>query len=424
MTSLSRRSFLATSARVGALAAAGGALSACGSSGGSGPVRLELFQFKSEAIGIFDRICEEFNAANPDIVVTQNFQADNVTALRVRLVKGDMPDLVTINGDFNYGALAHSGVFRDFASSQAMSTVQPSIAEILATLGSGAPGENNGLAFANNGSGIIYNKDIFDKAGLTPPTTWAELIEICDELTAAGIDPFYWGFKDNWTGAPMFSSISGGYLTDGVAQWYEQRRDLDSGTSFSELRPVMEKMSAVAAYGNSNKFELGYNDANQGFAQGKAAMYWHGTYAIPAIRSYNEDINLGTFATPADSAKDTKVVSGVDVALTMGAEPEHPEESMRFLDYLMNEANMADYCTEQVAYPTLKGMSATDPALEGLTPYFEEGRVATYSDHNFPQAVTLNAYMQQFLINHDVDAFVSVLDGQWNKVMKRLNKTA
>ena len=124
MTALSRRSFLATTARAAALAAAGGSLAAC-SSGRDGRVRLELFQFKSEAIGLFDRICADFNAANPDIEVTQNFQADNVTALRVRLVKGDMPDLVTINADYNYGALARTGVFHDFAGSDRSSPPSP-----------------------------------------------------------------------------------------------------------------------------------------------------------------------------------------------------------------------------------------------------------------------------------------------------------
>ena len=84
---------------------------------------------------------------------------------------------------------------------------------------------------------------------------------------------------------------------------------IDGTTSFRELTPVFEKMWQVYQYGNEDKAALGYNDGNQGFAQGKGAMYWHGTYAIPAIRSYNPDINLGTFATPADDAADTKLVS-------------------------------------------------------------------------------------------------------------------
>ena len=68
-------------------------------------------------------------------------------------------------------------------------------------------------------------------------------------------------------------------------------------------------------------------------------------------------------------------------------------------------------------------MRATDPALEGLMPYFEQQRLTTYSDHNFPQAVNLNNYMQQFLIERDAAAFARTLDTQWDKVIDRLNST-
>ncbi|QKD80120.1 MULTISPECIES: ABC transporter substrate-binding protein [Actinomyces] len=423
MTALSRRSFLATAAGAAALTAAGGALAGC-SSGDDGKVHLELFQFKSEAIALFDTICADFNAANPDVVVTQNFQADNITALRARLVKGSIPDLITINGDYSYGALARTGIFADFTDSGLLDGVNPTMAGILNTLGTGAEGQTNGLAFADNGSGIIYNKDVFESAGVEPPTTWAELIEVCQTLQAQGINPFYWATKDSWTGAPAFSSLSGSFLTDGVAAWYGRRRVIDGRTSFRELSPVFEKMLQAYQYGNDDKAALGYNDGNQGFAQGKGAMYWHGTYAIPAIRSYNPDINLGTFATPADDKADTKVVSGVDVAFTMGKDPAHPEENQRFLKHIMSEANMSAYCAQQTAYPTLTTLRADDPALEGLQPYVDDERLATYSDHNFPQAITLNAYLQQYLFNGDLEALIQTLDTQWDKVVTRINETS
>ena len=417
MAGLSRRQLLVGSA--GAMGA--WALGGC-SSGNDGKTHLELFQFKSEAIQLFDKICQQFNAAHPGVVVSQNFQADNITSLRVRLVKNNFPDLITINGDYNYGSLAKTGVFYDFSKTGLQDKVQPGIAQILPSLGTGGAGQVNGIPFSNNGSGIIYNVDIFDKAGVQPPETWKDLISICDELKAKNIDPFLWGFKDQWTGAPMFSSISGDYLTDGVAAWYQQRTK-NEVTFSGDLMPVLEKMKQIASYGNSNKYELGYNDANQGFSKGQSAMYVHGTYAIPAIRSYNKDINLGTFAMPADDAKNTKVVSGVDVALTMGHQPRFEQQQLSFIEYLMQPANLKAYCDEQVAFPTLVGMEPTDSALQGLVPYFTGNKLATYSDHNFPQAVTLNAYMQQFLIDGDAKKFADTLDTQWNKVVARLNRT-
>ncbi|WP_342372260.1 extracellular solute-binding protein [Propioniciclava soli] len=410
---LSRRTVLSGLTAAALLAPLG----ACARPTGTGVGSTEFFQFKSEAITLFDRICAEYNAAH-GTNIEQNFQADNVTALRVRLVKGDIPPLITINGDYSYGALARSGVFHDFAGSDLLAPVNPSIAQILPTLGVGAEGQVNGVPFANNGSGMIYNRAIFDEHGFDPPQTWDELIGLADEFTALGVDPFYWGFRDNWTGAPMFSSLSGNFLDGEVAAWYARRQVGE--TSFEELMPVLEKMLQIGGYGNSNKYEIGYNDANQGFAQGRAAMYVHGTYAIPAIRSYNPDIQLGTFATPPDSGE-AWVVSGVDVALTCGTEP--VDGALDFFSYLMEEPNMAAYCAEQVAFPTREGMTADDEALEGLMPYFESQRLTTYSDHNFPPAVNLNNYMQQFLINGDAAAFVRTLDVQYDRVIERINST-
>ncbi|ATH97491.1 ABC transporter substrate-binding protein [Dermabacter jinjuensis] len=416
MATTTRRGFLAGMAGLGTL----GALAGCGGST-SGGTSLEYFQFKSEAIDLFNSICEEYNAQSNNVRVRQNFQADNVTALRVRLVKNSMPDIVSINGDYNFGSIARSGVFYDFAKTDLLDKVQEGVGAILPSLGAGADGEVNGLPLSTNGSGMIYNKDIFDDFGIQPPKTWDDLIAAAEEFTAGGVDPFYWGFRDNWTGAPMFSSISGNFLPD-VAEWYQKR--LEGDTTFEDLRPVLEKMNQIAKMGNRNKYEVDYNGGNQGFAQGKAAIYVHGTYAIPAIRSYNPDINLGTFATPADDPADTRVVSGVDVALTMGVEPEHEEEALDFMRYLMKEENVLAYCKEQVAFPTLKGTETDDPALQGLQEYFANDLIATYSDHNFPQGVNLNNYMQQFLIDHDIDAFIKTLDTQWDKVAKRMAATA
>ncbi len=419
MMPASRRQFLTGLGAVTALGALGG-LQGC--SGSSSNEELELFQFKSEAISFFDTICKEFSRKHPNARIRQNFVADNITGLRVRLVKNSMPPAITINGDYNFGDLANTGVFADFHDTPVYKTVNSSVGEILGTLGRGGAGQINGLPLANNGSGVIYNRTVFEKNGIEPPKTWDEFIGICDKLKSAGVDPFCWGFKDNWTGAPMLSSISGGFLTGGVAAWYQKRRD--NQVSFSaDLKPVFEKMKQIAAYGNRNKFEIGYNDGNQTFAKGKAAMYVHGTYAIPAIRSYNPKIALGTFAMPADKESDTKVVSGVDVALTMPSKPDHRDEVMAFFEYLMSEPVMMEYCKAQVAYPTLKGSTVTDPALTGLAPYFASQRIATYSDHNFPPAVNLNAYMQQFLIDGDVNAFAKTLDTQWDKVINRLNRT-
>jgi ABC-type glycerol-3-phosphate transport system substrate-binding protein len=53
----------------------------------------------------------------------------------------------------------------------------------------------------------IYNKDVFDKAGLdadNPPKTWDEFLNACDKMKAAGIAPVGGGIQDGYWGEWYF----------------------------------------------------------------------------------------------------------------------------------------------------------------------------------------------------------------------------
>ena len=80
---------------------------------------------------------------------------------------------------------------------------------------------------------------------------------------------------------------------------------------------------------------------------------------------------------------------------------------------------MSEYCKAQVAVPTRKGLTNTDPALAGIQPYVESGRIVGFTDHQFIPAVPLGPLLQTFLLDGDVDAFLHDLDDAWDKVAKR-----
>ena len=58
---------------------------------------------------------------------------------------------------------------------------------------------------------IMYNKDMFAQAGVTPPAngrwTWDEFMAACEKLKAAGITPFVAGDKDGYNGAWWFAHV-------------------------------------------------------------------------------------------------------------------------------------------------------------------------------------------------------------------------
>lgn len=380
-----------------------------------GVTELELFQFKSEAIGTFDELIADFEAEHPDIRITQNAVPDADAAIRVRLVREDVPDILTLNGNLRFGELAKAGVFRDFSADPVVEDVNPAILKILTDLGVGEDGEVNGIPFANNADGVIYNKTIFTENGLEPPTTWEEMTDLIATLEAGGVTPFYGTLGDAWTSLPVWNQLASNLVPDDF--WPQLRED---NTSFGDaMVPVAERMKELFAHTQPTMASRGYDDGNRAFAEGESAMYLQGSWAIPAINDLEPDFDIGTFALPSDQADETRLVSGVDVVLTVGEDSDHPEEALTFIQWLLTEDVQRRYAEAQAAIPARKGMVSEEPALEGLLPYFEQEKLIGFADHQVPASIPLDAFNQQFILQGDPQSYLDNLDEEWDKVARR-----
>ena len=108
-------------------------LAGCGNST-AGTVTLDFFQFKSEAADWFTAKAREFEKTHSNIKVNVNNSSDATTDLRTRLVKNREPDVITINGDINYGMLAEAGVFHDFTDDEIVDELNPGMVNIAKSL--------------------------------------------------------------------------------------------------------------------------------------------------------------------------------------------------------------------------------------------------------------------------------------------------
>ncbi|MFE6256270.1 ABC transporter substrate-binding protein [Agromyces sp. NPDC057865] len=410
---------VAASAALGALLLAG-----CSSPGDDGRVKLDFFQFKGEALEDFEQIIADFEAENPDIDVVQNQVADADTIIRTLLVKDQAPDVITLNANGNFGRLAQAGVFYDFSDEPVLQTINPAVQEILADLGN-YPDEVNGLGYVNNANGIIYNEDIFEEQGLEVPETWDELIDVCDQLEAAGITPFFGTLADSWTGLPSFNAL-GAYPAqdDFFDQMREEGENVgpDSEVSFSkDFAEAMDQQYELFGYTQEGYRGKTYDDGNAAFANGEVAMLMQGIWAVNPIKGINPDIRAGIFPYPAtDDPDDRLLVSGVDVVVTMGKDTPHREEALRFIDYLFEQDVIEDFAASQNMVPSVEGAQLSDdPAIQSVAPWFDEGRITGFIDHQIPPSVPLAAVDQEFLFTGDADAALATLDREWAKVAAR-----
>ena len=128
--------------------------------------------------------------------------------MKTRMTKNDLPDMVAMGGDFNYAELQSAGVLTDLSGEAFLDNINESYINMLYALNKDQEEKSYGVPYATNSSGIIYNKDIFAENSIEIPTTFSELMEVCEKLEAAGVTPFELTFKDAWTILPAWNSMA------------------------------------------------------------------------------------------------------------------------------------------------------------------------------------------------------------------------
>lgn len=389
------------------------ALTACGDSqSSSGKTVIELVQYKPEAVAAFEALEEEFNATHDDIELQIESPNDATTVLKTRFVREDYPDIIGIGGDVNYSDFVDAGILADVSDYEGLQSIKPAYVEILENLEYVPTDGTYGVPYVANAAGVLYNRDMFEEHGWEIPTTWDEFITLCEDIQAAGIQPLYFGFKDTWTCLAPWNALAVDLADADIC------RQVNAGTAtFTDAyREVAEKMQQLLQYGEDGPFAYGYNDACTAFANGESAMYTIGSYAVPQIKSVNPDMNIDSFVMPGcDNADENILNSGVDLQFCVTEACENKEAAYEVLDFLLEHDSIQTYLDDQNAVPCKDETFDLAPEVDGMLEYIQEGKMSDYQDHYYPSAMSVDAQIQTFLINGDVDAFLEKFDTDWQR---------
>jgi multiple sugar transport system substrate-binding protein len=131
-------------------------------------------------------------------------------------------------------------------------------------------GEVMAIAFMQNAQSLFYRKDIFDKHGLSVPTTYAEMVATAAIIKARepSIDfPIAQTFAKGWDGGTEFANLmvsSGGrFFKQGSAE--PAFNDANGERAIAVMKSMLPYMTPNALASNSD-------DVMNQFQQGKAAM--------------------------------------------------------------------------------------------------------------------------------------------------------
>ncbi len=379
----------------------------------SGKIEIELVQYKQEAVGVFEQLEEEFNKTHDNIHLKIDSPNDATTIMKTRFIREDYPDILGIGGDINYSYFIDAGILADVSDYPGMETINPGYKDILEGLEFIPTDGTFGVPYVANAAGILYNREMFKEHGWEIPTTWKELTALCETIRSEGILPFYFGFKDTWTCLAPWNSLSVDLAPADICQQVNAGK-----ANFTEAyREVAEKIKTLVDYGEEGPFAYGYNDACTAFANGESAMFAIGSYAVPQIQSVNPDMDIDSFVTPGSSDPDGNTLnSGVDLQFcvtTSCMDEGKKEAAYEVLDFLLADENVQLYLDDQKAVPCKTGDFTLASNLDGMLGYIQSGKMADYQDHYYPSEMAVDAQIQTYLIEGDLDAFLNKFDTDW-----------
>lgn len=162
----------------------------------SEPVELEFLFGDPNRTEIFSRIVEDFNNSQDGVHVTFNATGTNhLEELMTRLAADDAPDLTSQLQGFELASYVDAGYIKDIKNEPFMKYIRDTELDTV-TIEDGV----YGIPMDTQAWGVFYNKELFEKAGISDvPVTVSELKDCVEKLKASGITPFAAGYATEWT---------------------------------------------------------------------------------------------------------------------------------------------------------------------------------------------------------------------------------
>ena len=393
----------------------------CGQEISNNVIEVEMVSYKPESVAAFEEIQNKFNESHDNIHLTINSPNEAMTILKTIFIKEDYPDIVAIGGDVNYSNFLDADLFMDVSDFEGVKNIKQSYLDMEKELEFTSHEGIYGLPYAANAAGILYNEDMFVEHGWEIPETWDEFIALCDTIEEEGIVPIYLGFKDTWTCLAPWNALAVG-LTD--SDVYNQVNK--GNTTFEkEYKEVAEKIKMLLNYAEPNPYAYSYNDACTAFARGEAAMYTIGSYAVPQIKSVNPDMNINSFAFPANESKEDNVLnSGIDLNFAVMKESSEKKEAIyEVLSFLYEDEIIQIYLDDQGGITCKEGNFKVPNEIGSMREYIEAGKVADFHDHHYPSEMSVDALIQTFLMDESdeaVETFLKRFDSEWERYNRDL----
>jgi glucose/mannose transport system substrate-binding protein len=124
---------------------------------------------------------------------------------------------------------------------------------------------------------LFYNRKLFARFKLAPPTSWAELQQVSATLSAAGVQPFAQS-SEPWQVAGLFETL---VLAEGGPDYYRALFVAQTRAAVDDKRLLhaLERLRAMKAWIGKPLRERSWTDVLRQLSNGEAAMLVMGDWA-------------------------------------------------------------------------------------------------------------------------------------------------
>ncbi len=264
--------------------------------------------------------------------------------------------------------------------------------------------------------GIVYNKKVFEKAGVKVPVTMEEFLDVCEKIKAQGIVPVGTNFKEKWPNEhwlqeyAVIKTGNGNYLNE-----LADKNEILTGEGLEGLNLLRELRQK--GYTDPDLMSTNWDGSKKDMVAEKIAMIFLGSwYPQQVVDNGAIPEDIGMFPFPGGK--------GVEVAddwyFAVSKESKNLDTAKEFLKFAYENGRMHNLITSLSPMKDVKVedkfanelLSYNTPVIE-LTPKSD-----SYMNLINKSGIDVQNMIQEYILANNPDQIISKYNQKWANVKK------
>lgn len=320
-----------------------------------------------------DETVKKFEDANPNITIKTVLQSTDqlVPAFKSAAMAQSGPDLQYFWG----GVWTLENAWANYLAPMSDYVAKDELSHYINNDERTYDGKVWGASWYLSDNAIPYRKDVFQKSGLdpnNPPKTWDEFMAASEKIKKAGYVPMALGLKDGWLAGWLWQLLG----KQNLDSYKDMLKAVVGEADITDPKYMdwLNKLDELRKnkYYNNDVLSLDYQQGQDMFAQGKAAMlFGNDTFFPKWIKDIGAD-NIGIMNVPtygSGKMADTVTVTAQGYGITSWSK--NKEEAAQFIMFMHTKERLEAWYADTGVFPADDRFDSSKIDLPQMKQMFE-----------------------------------------------------